>query len=130
VEASPILEREAVYHGRCAVHSVARGVDCEQRRVLPGGDGTDGYAFLIERRAAAAAQKLFDERAMPLFLSPPRRPAQYFAAYSGSMEPRARRLPWRGTTQGWPARLGSKVAGLHPTLDSRARPISADRAPL
>jgi hypothetical protein len=129
VEASSNLGREATRPCGCSVHSVARGIDCEQRRLLPGGDGLDGYAFLIEGRAAAASENLFDERAMPLLLSAPRRPAQYFAAHSRSMEPGARRLPWRGTSSGRQARLGSKVAGLQPRVDWRACRMSTERAP-
>ena len=47
--------REAVDGAGCATHSVARGVDCQQRRMLPCGDGNAGLSVSIERGAGVAA---------------------------------------------------------------------------
>jgi hypothetical protein len=47
--------REAVDGAGCAAQSVARGVDCQQLRVLSRGDGTAGHQVSIERGAGVAA---------------------------------------------------------------------------
>jgi hypothetical protein len=47
--------REAVDDASCAAQSVARGVDCQQRCVLPRGVGTVGHSVSIERGAGVAA---------------------------------------------------------------------------
>ena len=47
--------REAVDGARHAAQPVARGVDCQQRRMLPCGDGNAGLSVSIERGAGVAA---------------------------------------------------------------------------
>jgi hypothetical protein len=69
-----------------ATQCVARGVDRQQRRMLPCGDGTARFSVSIKRGAAVAAQALLDERGMSLLLSAPRRQAHLVATYPRSLE--------------------------------------------
>jgi len=55
VAAQNTAAREAVDGAGCAAQSVARGVDCQQLCVLPGGDGAVGHSVSIERGAGVAA---------------------------------------------------------------------------
>ena len=70
---NPTAVREGIDGARFAAQSMARGVDCKHRRMLPSGAGTDGYPVFIERSATSAAQELLDERGVSLLISAPRR---------------------------------------------------------
>jgi hypothetical protein len=68
-----IVVRQAVDGAGYVAQSVARGVDCKQRRMLPGGDETPGRSVFIERSASVTARELPDERGLSLLVSAPRR---------------------------------------------------------
>src|SRR4029077_13490512 len=78
--------REAVDRASDGAQPVARGVDYQQRCVLPCGDGTAGDPVSIERGAGVAARSLLDERRVPLLVSASRRPAWIVATNPGRLE--------------------------------------------
>jgi hypothetical protein len=61
--------REAVDRASDCAQPVARGVDYQQRCVLPCGDGTAGHPVSIEGGAGVAAWSLLNEREVPLLVS-------------------------------------------------------------
>jgi len=92
--------REAVDRASDAAQPVARGVDYQQRCMLPCGDGTAGHPVSIEGGAGVAAWSLLNERRVPLLVSASRRPTRIVATYSGCLESGACQLQRRGTSAG------------------------------